>query len=258
MFKPILLPITKTQKIILFLLYKFRFITVLQLQKYFHHKDTHRIREWMTDLKDKGYSSVIVDESDPTVSHIFCLATNARYILEEDENCDKNFLKRLHKEKDIKINSRNHFLFLFDIYLYFLSRKTKGSKLTFLTQQDLMGYDFFPKELPDAYIAIEKKGQTDKYFLDLFDESRKHLGVIRFTTRKYIKFAEDGDWQANTKNSPFPTLLYVVQNDRRKKYLMKYGKYKLSKTFEDISLYVTTQDAIRFSNDKVNIWQKVE
>lgn len=258
MFKPILLPITKTQKTIIFLLYKFRFLTVIQLQKYFHHKDPHRIKEWLSDLKDKGYISAIVDKTDPTKPYIFCLDTNARYILEENEDCDRTFFKRLYKEKDLEEIFRDHLLFIFNIYLYFLSRKDKKAKLNFLTQQDLIGYDFFPDDLPDVYISVENKEGTDRYFLDLFDEYRKHPGVIRYCVRKYIEYSENGDWQANIKNSPFPTLLFVMQNDKRKKFLHHYGKYKLSKTFEDILLYVTTQDAVRFSNDKVNIWEKVE
>ena len=33
---------------------------------------------------------------------------------------------------------------------------------------------------------------------------------------------------------------------------------KITKTFEDISLFLTTQDAIRFSKDNINIWKEVE
>jgi len=35
-------------------------------------------------------------------------------------------------------------------------------------------------------------------------------------------------------------------------------KTKLEKTFKDISLFQTTQDAIKFSKCKTNIWQRVE
>lgn len=42
----------KQQKQILFLLYKFRFLTINQLQKYFNHKDPHRVKEWLKDLRE--------------------------------------------------------------------------------------------------------------------------------------------------------------------------------------------------------------
>lgn len=198
-----------------------------------------------------------MDKKDPTKPHIFCLTTRAKYILQENGDCDKTVLGRLHKEKWLKENFRNHCLFIFDIYLYFLSQKEKDSTLHFLTQQDLIGYDFFPEELPDVYIVVETKDGTDKYFLDLFDEYRKPAGVARFAIRKYITYCEDGNWQANTENSTFPTLLFVVQDERRRKHLHMYGKAKLAKTYQDISLFLTTQDTIKFGKDKTNIWKEV-
>ncbi|EKD84894.1 MAG: hypothetical protein ACD_38C00145G0001 [uncultured bacterium] len=53
-------------------------------------------------------------------------------------------------------------------------------------------------------------------------------------------------------------ILFVQPDERRKKHIYHYGKAKLEKTFEDISLFQTTQDAITFSKGKTNIWQKVE
>ncbi|MDO8657637.1 MAG: hypothetical protein Q7K55_02775, partial [Candidatus Levybacteria bacterium] len=63
-------PINNYQNKILFLLYKFRFLTINQLLKYFNHKYPSRIREWLTDLKEKKYISVIMDKTDPTKPHV--------------------------------------------------------------------------------------------------------------------------------------------------------------------------------------------
>ncbi len=248
---------TDKQYQIIFLLYKYRFITVIQLQKYFNHKDPHRIKEWLTDLLEKKYISVIKDDTDPTIPFIYCLATKAKLVLVDDKDMDAAFLERLYKEKRLKENFRNHCLFLFDIFLYFLSRQEKGTTLHFLTQQNLKGFDYLPEELPDTYIIVERKDGTDKYFVDLFDEYRKPPGVARFNIRKYITYSEGGNWQANTGNNPLPSLLFVVQDERRLKHLFMYGKAKMAKTFEDISLFITTQDLIRFSKDKTNIWKQV-
>lgn len=249
--------VTLKQKQIISHLLKFRFLTVKQLQKYFHHRDPHRIKAWLADLKEKRYISVIEDKTDPTKPHIYCLRTKAKY-LNESKNYDKKFLERLYEEKGLSEIFIKHCLFIFDIYLYFLSQQEKGATLHFLTQQDLAGYDFFPEKLPDVYLAVETKSVTDKYFLDLFDEYRKPAGVIRFNIRKYITYCEDRGWQSNTENSPFPSLLFVAPDQKRKKFIFMYGRAKLEKTYEDISLFVTTQDSIRFSKGKTNIWKKVE
>lgn len=261
MIKSILIkPLKIQQNQILTLLYKFRYITVNQLLKYFHHKDPHRIRVWLNDLKKRKCIAVIKDDTDPTKPHVYCLDTKAKYELLKNEDCDKKFLNRLYKEKGCKEKFRNHLLFLVVIYLFFLSQLKKGSTLHFLTQQDLTGYDFFPEKILDVYIAVETKEGTDKYFLELFDDYRNKQspGSIRFATRKYIEYCANGKWEANTNNSPFPTILYVFPNERRRYFAHHYCHAKLNKTFEDISLFSTTQDMIRFSKSGQNIWKQIE
>ncbi len=248
--------ITKSQKLILFFLYKFRFTTILQLQKYFNHKDPHRIKEWLKDLKEKKYISAIMDSKDITKPYIFCLASKARHILEDEGYTEKDYLNRIYKEKTRSILFRSHCLFMVNIYLFFRTQLQKNSTLNFCTQQDLEGFDYLPKEI-DAYIELSDGNDTNRFFLELFDEYRDKTGVIRFSTRKYLNYFQDGSWQANTDNSPLPSVLFVMSNERRKAFVSHYGKAKLEKTYEDISLFTTTQDMIKFSKKGQNIWKKV-
>lgn len=251
-------PINKYQKQILFLLYRFRFLTISQLQKYFNHKDPHRIKEWLKGLRENKYIYAIKDEKDRTKPYIFCLDTKAKYIIQENEDCDKSFLERLYKEKKLTDNFKNHCLFIFDIYLFFLSQKEADARIHFLTQQDLIGYDFFPEELPDVYIAVETKDGSNRYFLDLYDDYRNKAFLPRQRIKQYITYCEGGNWQANTENSSFPTILFVLPHEQRKKHIYYYGKALLEKTFEDISLFLTTQDLIKGNKESQNIWQKME
>lgn len=255
--KTLPLPITKSQKQIILFLLKFRFTTTSQLQKYFNHKDPKRIKEWLKDLRKKKYIEAIVDSKDITKPYIYCLAAKSRSVLKENKDINKKFINRIYKEKNISKLFIEHSLFLVDAYLFFLSNKDKKSKLAFCTQQDLEGFDYLPKDL-DAYIAVETNRETKRYFLELFDEYRDKTGIIRYSVRKYLNYFQDGDWQANTNNSPLPSLFFVMANERRRAFVSHYGKAKLAKTFEDISLYLTTQDLIRFGNGNVNIWKKVE
>lgn len=76
--------------------------------------------------------------------------------------------------------------------------------------------------------------------------------------KQYITYSESGEWQANTENSSFPIILFVLPHEQRKKHIYYYGKALLEKTFEDISLFLTTQDLIKGNKENQNIWQKVE
>jgi hypothetical protein len=250
-------PITKSQKQIILFLYKFRFTTTSQLQKHFNHKDSKRIKEWLKDLRQKKYITAVVDSKDITKPYIYCLASLSRQVLKENKDISEDFLNRIYKEKNLTKTFKEHCLFLVDIYLFFLSQKDKNSKMAFCTPQDLESFDYLPKDL-DAYIAVETNGTIKRYFLELFDEYKDKTGVIRYSFRKYVTYFEDGTWQANTNNNPLPSIFFVMASERRRAFVSHYGKAKLEKTFEDISLYVTTQNIIRFSKQGQNIWQKVE
>lgn len=102
--------------------------------------------------------------------------------------------------------------------------------------------------------VVKQVNQSSKSVPHVQDKT----GIIRYSVRKYLTYFQDGSWQANTNNSPTPAIFFVMANERRRAFVSHYGKAKLAKTFEDISLFLTTQDFIRFSKGKVNIWKKVD
>lgn len=72
-----------------------------------------------------------------------------------------------------------------------------------------------------------------------------------------FRYYDENNWQENTNNAPFPIILLVCPNEKRKKHLYYYIKALLKKSFnDDIEFYLTTKDHIKF--DKDGIWQKVQ
>lgn len=248
--------VTNKQNQIIPLLYKFRFLTVSHLQILLCHKDPRRIKEWLKDLLDKKYIARLKLNDDITQPYIYCLAQRAKYLLTANEAYDEAFLNRLYKEKNLTKNFIIHLLSLVDIYLFFLSQKEKTTKLNFYTKHELKEYDYFPEELPDAYIAVQEKEETTRYFLDVFDEYTP-LWAIRKRLKKYMQYYENNIWQENTENSPFPIILIVLPHERVRKHIFCFAKALLEKNFyDDISFFLTTKGKIR-ENGK-NIWEKIE
>lgn len=251
-------PLTKSQKQIIFHLYKFRYLRIDQLQTLFNHKDPHRVKEWIKDLENKKYISIIKDPKDQTKPYIMCLSQQARHILKEDTDVDKNFLKWLYKEKSKSEEFINRNLFIVNSYLYFEKNKKKNSEINFFTKQDLKGYDYFPDPMPDAYIDIEEGNKNNRYFLDFFDDGIPD-GNLRYRVRYYFKYWESGSWQKNTDNAPFPTILFIFENDRKKKHIYYYARPILENSFnEDIEIFLTTKDNLILNKGNTNIWQRVD
>ncbi len=250
--------VTKSQRRILFYLSSFRFLYITHLQKLFSHKDPHRIKEWLTDLKEKKLISVIKDPKNITKPHIICLDQKARYILKEDPDIDKNFLNRLYKEKNAGEDFISRLLVITDTYLYFLKNKDKKTQIDFFTQQDLQGYNYYPDPLPDAYIDEHDGKEHNRYFLYYFDTSMS-AKELRYHVSTYFKYAEGGSWQDNTDNAPFPAILLIFENERKKKHIYYYAKSLLEKSFTDeIEIFLTTKEKILKDQEDTNIWERVE
>lgn len=250
--------VTQSQRRILFYLSSFRFLLISHFQHLFHHKDSHRIKEWLIDLEEKQFISIIKDLKNKTKPYIICLDQKARHILKEDPDIDSNFLNRLYKEKKASEEFIHRHLIITDAYLYFLKHKEKKTQIDFFTKQDLQGYDYFPEPLPDGYIDERKGKDHNRYFLYFFDAGMSPE-ELRYHVSSYFKYADGGSWQDNTDNASFPTILLIFESERRKKHIYYYAKALLEKSFNnDIEIFLTTYGQIKFSKGDTDIWQGVD
>ena len=237
-------PTTEQQKQIIIYLYQFRYLIVRQLLKLLNHKDPRRIQEWLTDLVKRKYIAQISNE-EISKGFIYCLDTKARSILKEEENIDSTVLGRLYKEKQKDAPFIKWHLFLTDIYLYFLSQKEKGQELNFFTAQELKGFGYFPDPLPSAFIEVVDKKETTRYFLDYFDEYTPPF-AIRRRVKLYMEYLKSGNWEANTDNAPFPSILFVLSSEKLKRHIQIYTRELLKKNLgDDIELFLTIKSEIK-------------
>lgn len=238
---------TAQQEEIIYYLYEFRYLIVKQLMKLLSHKDPRRIHEWLNDLVKSKYITKIISE-EISRGPIYCLDSQARHILKKDKSTDETFLGRLYKEKAHEPPLIKKHLFICDIFLYFLSQKKKGQELNFFTEQELKAYAYFPEQKPSAYIEQIEGKETNRYFLEYFDEYSPHA-VARNKVQSYLDYCQNGDWQANTEDAPFPTVLFVLPTYMFKKHIEHYAGAVFGKNLNDgIDLFLTTKQEIKTGN----------
>ncbi len=253
-------PVTSKQLNIFNLLYKLRFLNTNQIRKLMNHKNPQGIQEWLKDLTEKGYlkqwysKQSFIDKMTPA---IYSLTLLARKKLKTDEKYEISILNRIYSDKTASQIFINHNQLIADIYLFLLSQKEEKDKLHFSTSADLVGYEYFPKPFPDAYIAIEDaKKKTRRFFLYIFD-----AGIPRYALRakiqKYFEYADSNSWQENTKNSPFPGILLVCADEKMKKFLNKFIKNRLEEEMSELSFFLTTKEIIKSPQNTDEIWQEV-
>ncbi|MGH7203681.1 MAG: replication-relaxation family protein [Candidatus Levyibacteriota bacterium] len=137
---------TKKQKYILYLLYKFRFLNTYHIQKLLNHKNPKGIQKWMKNLRTNAFVHIVDPPNtfkDNTKPFIYHLATKAKHILKNNEDCTLSVLTRIYKEKKRTEAFINHSLALADTYLFFLHQKEKNEELHFFTESEITEYDYF-------------------------------------------------------------------------------------------------------------------
>lgn len=249
--KQILPKTTKHTNYILYLLYRFRFLTTQHVQYFMNHKLPTRIRSWMKRLYKDGYidryhsNETFEKNSQPA---IYWLTSKAKYILKENTDCDPYILDQLYKEKTILEPFRNHCIFLAEITIKLETEyKKENTKFDYFTQRELSGYMHFPQPLPDAFIEIKKlKRKTKRYFLELFDN-----GIPRYAMRaridRYFRSAENVEWEKQTHVS-FPIILLICANMQTKRFLNRFIEEKLEEEYIELSFSVLTQDEVKCNN----------
>ncbi len=248
--------VTPKQLTILLLLYRFRFLNRIQIQKLLNHKSPRRINTWLKDLTERNivgrkYSNKLLSNTRPA---IYCLATKSRKILLTRPNIQEKLLRRVYRDKTRSNRLIDHCVFLADIYFHLLEQ-TKDKKLHFFTKTDLATHYYLPYKRPDAYIAIEDK-QTKRYFLEIVDEETPRF-MLRSKIAQYFDYADSNDWQEKTAHS-FPSILIVCPNETLQNFLFKHIRQVLEEEFEvDISFYLTTREILKSTGMSINIWQQV-
>lgn len=244
---------TKQEDDIIFYLYQFRYLLIKQLIKLFGHSDKKWMQQILNGLVLKKFIAQIKND-EISKGFVYCLDSKAGHILKEDDSMDEDFLGRLYKEKKKEARFIKGHLFIVDIFLFFFAKKEKGQELNFFTEQELRNYEYFPDPLPRAYIEEIDGADTERYFLEYYDEYTPHK-IITDRVIYYLNYYKGGDWQANTDNAPFPSVLFVLPTDQRKYHIKKYSQAILNKNLgEDIALFLTTKNEIK--SGEVN-WEEI-
>ncbi len=249
------LTLNPKQLTILTYLYRFRFLTSLQLQKLLTDK-TLRLTNYhlkiLTSLNyiNKHYSRTLGLANQPAV---YFLAPRSIKVLENTEGITPRGLKRIYREKIRSPQFIAHASFIADYYLFLLNDSIKIKQtLHFFTKSDLQVHPYMIHPLPDAYFARVDKGQTKRYFVEVIEEGAPRF-AIRRRIEQYNNYIEEGKFEEAT-NHPFPTILFICPNTGILIYLKKHLERIYEETsFDQTSVYLATHEDA-FSG----AWEKVD
>ncbi len=246
--------LTNSQTQILLYLYRFRFLTSIQLSKLLNQT----IRYTNYHLKvlaeknfiAKHYTRSIGFANQPAV---YYLASGSIKALQDQKDIDSRTLKRIYREKNRSQQFISHSSFVADYYIFIRSDSEKTNQsLHFFTKTDLLAHPYFIHPLPDAYFArVDEMDKTKRYMVEVVEDSSPRF-ALRKRIEQYCDYIDDGKFTEATGHD-FPTLLFICPGYASLIYLKKHiARIYEETSLDQIEIYIATKEgAFSGSWDKI-------
>lgn len=248
--------LTTTQQDILHYLYRFRFLTSIQLQRLLNHK-TIRLTNYHLQILSslnyigKHYTRTLGYANQPAV---YYLASASIKVLSDLPNIEKRALKRIYREKIRSTQFIAHTSFIAEYYLFLRTESiTSKNTLHFFTKTDLMAHPYLLHPLPDAYFArVAEDGTTKRYFVEVVDDSSPRF-ALRKRVEEYSNYIDDEKFQDATGHD-FPRLLFICPGMGSLIYLKKHiARIYEETSLDQIEIYLATREGAFYGH-----WEQVE
>lgn len=222
--------ITTSQQQIIKLIYRFRFLSRIHIQKILNHKNPSTINQWLTDLTEKKYiyriySKKFNENTKPSIYHI---NINGIRFLKSSGNYQTEHMQKLYHENKRSAGFRIHSLGLADFICNLVDFSRKNNEhIKVLTRTDYETGDDEFKELliklaPDLYFSYSGTGIAKMGFVEMIDENEPSF-AIRRKIRRYIQYLQQGDWDA-VNDEKFPSLIFILPSIKKSKLLQRMIK----------------------------------
>ncbi len=262
--------ITPKQQEIPKLLYKFRFINRLQIQKLLHHKYHKRIIDWLNDLVEKKYLEKVPKANsfeERTKLTVYRIGINGIRFLKTQKDCSEKIIRKLYKDNDRSDNFISNCQLLADICLDLKEQNKDGD----MSYEVIMSSDLINTESPFhflidlnpslVYKEIKKYGRGTKssyFLLEAFETTLPGYSINK-RIRAYLEFYYTNEWEDNMSKT-FPTLKFICPTKADLINTKRYTKKLLEENDnpEDINIEFATIDEIKKSGIVEAIWEEVE
>lgn len=263
--------ITPKQQEIPKLLYKFRFINRLQIQKLLNHKYHKRIIDWLNDLCEKKYVEKIPKEStfeERTKLTIYRIGINGIRFLKTQDDYSEEIIRKMYKDNDRSDNFINQCILFSYIYITLQNKKDAKNGVIY---EVIMGSDFISVDSPFHFLTDlnpnlvykevkkNKKGTMSKYYLLEAFETTLPRYSIRKRIRTYLEFYYSNQWEDNISKS-FPTLKFICSTKTDLIYAKRLTKKLLEENQnpDDLSIQFATVDEVKKYGVMKTTWEEVK
>ena len=277
--------LTTKQQDIIELLYRYRFLNRIQIQKLMGHKDKRRVLSWLKDLREKDYVEWIysTDFMEKTKPAIYYIGINGIRYLKSIEWDNAGTLLPFYPLEEVrkryKESSRNRpfidrSMLVADCCIELKEANTGKDSLeyTYITEADYIdpdsNYHFLAEHealRPNLCIVKSKDDKENddaviaSYLLEIFDSSLPRYR-LRYRLKAYVTYLNDNEWEGQ---EPQPIIILVCPNLNDLIYAKRRIKKLLLDTYcevkdipEDIHIRFTTTEQLQRRGITAEIWEE--
>jgi len=261
--------ITAKQQEIPKLIYKFRFLNRLQIQKLLNHKYHNRIIDWLNDLVEKEYIEKLPKDNtfeQRTKPTVYRIGINGIRFLKIQDDYSMEVIQKLYRDGKREEPFVSRCTLIADACLNLIQKSTNTSDTTFSfeTQSDYTSensqFHFLTEtEIEPSLCFVKKKSSRKTYYLvDVFDSTLPTYRV-RKRLRNYFEFYQSSEWENNT-GKKFPIVLFICSTKANLIYAKRHTK-KLLQDYQnptDLHIRFATVDEVKKFGISGEIGEEVE
>jgi hypothetical protein len=180
--------ITKKQKILLTIVFTFRFINSKQIQQLLNHKDHRRINSWLKDLTEKGYIQRDFQPMFGTLTKpaVYFLSTKGRDFIRNTYLVDNRYLDRLREDRKRSKTFRTRCQIVVDCFLLLFPDQVTGyihaidkriNQETVMNESNLIQF-VTPAFYEDMDCMLLSPLKPDAYGYTTINEKTMHIFIL--------------------------------------------------------------------------------
>lgn len=231
--------LTGKQIEIIHLIYRYRFLSRIQIQHLLHHKDYRRVNAWLKDLRDKNYLEWIysTDFALKSKPAVYFLGRGSIRYLNSMSVCPPDEIRKRYKDLNRSQSFIDKSLLIADCCLNAQNKKDTVFSYATYTQADYMNPEsvyHFAYELHPHLIILKQSNQVVDakpiyYLLEVFAGLQQRQQLLH-RLKRYREYVDSGDWEADTGEIKPPTILFACAS----KADLNYAKRRMRNEFAQL------------------------
>ncbi len=252
--------VSSSQITLLHLIYKYRFVSSQLIADTLGIKTISVIYRRLEVLVKYGYLDKRFDKrlklvGVPAAYYLTPKGLRMLQALPNHEQVTEAAIKGSYRDKSVGQEFVSHTL---NVYKATNLLKQQYPSLKVFTKRDMTQYDYFPSQLPDAFLSLptDDPQRPKRFFFDLVSDRLPRTALDRRIAH-YCEFFDESGWEVT--GSELPILLLLSEWGPAEKRIQRNVRIQLDRSdMEELVVYTSTAAALENITDEHAIWTSIE